>query len=97
MSFDAVAFGEELVVAIKSHVARAVDPINARLALVEAELADLRSATRYRGVWQQAERYSRGSLVNLGVNLYHANADQLGQPGLTGSGWQLISSRAGTK
>jgi hypothetical protein len=81
--FDGKEFGEELTEIIKSYVARAVKPLEDRIAQLEA-----RGEVKMCGVWLQDCEYETGNLAIYNGSLWCAKARTKSRPG-SDSSWQL--------
>jgi len=67
---------------------RALAPVLARIALLEA-----RPAVKYSGVYQAGVVYSAGSLTTRSGSLWIASRETHNQPGSDDSGWTLVVKR----
>lgn len=76
-----------LAPAIREFVEEAVDPLEDRIAELEA-----RPTIRYCGAWESGEEYTPGNMVTFSGSLWHCNADTAQKPG-TGADWTLAAKR----
>jgi hypothetical protein len=86
--FDGRQFADEVVQAVRDHVARAVKPLEARIAELEAQ-----SGGGFAGVFQLSQAYRRGVFVTCDSALWFATRDiDAGEakPGAGATGWQLV-------
>jgi hypothetical protein len=83
---DTLELAKAMAPPIKKHMSSMVEPLEARLAAVEA------SGIRYCGVWQRANLYRKGSVVTEQGGAWVALVDNEGiRPGEGGTdAWQLM-------
>lgn len=68
-----------------------------RCAALEAKINGLQAAMaqfRYKGTWDEKERYQAGNFVSQGGAVYHCNADNTStRPGADSNSWSLVCAR----
>jgi hypothetical protein len=89
--FDGKLFADEIVAAVRDHVARAVDPLNNKIAMLEFRLGELETRQkefRYVGVWKADREYQIGNFVTASGALWHCEEATQSRPGVSSS-WKL--------
>ena len=85
MTFDGAAFGAEIVEAVEAYVARAVKPLEERIAQLEAQHKEF----HYCGVWREGSEYCVGNFATSNGSLWHCEQVTRSRPG-SDSTWKLV-------
>lgn len=94
---DPITFGKDIASLIRRYTARALNPLEARVEMLERRFADLEQRKSvdwfpYQGVWDVDAGYKRGAFVTDHGSLWVALTDTTGRPGHCDD-WQLAVKR----